>query len=236
MYYILYLGQNKKVVGGICYRPNPENKFVEIAFLAISALEQVKGFGTRLMNKLKDHCKKGRYKYLLTYADNNAIGYFKKQGFHKDIKMPKEKYKEYIKDYDGGTLMEAEIDEKIDYCNLSEILKQQKDCIVKYAQKFLNIKRKYSYNEFEEELPKKVLDINSIINNINENNNSFINIKNTEKCDSYNNTELTKEFLYVSQALKRQDGHTSNICSNAKKKKKLKTKVFYLNVKKLYKK
>ena len=81
-----------------------------------------------------------------------------------------------------------------------------------------------------------MLDINSIINNINENNNSFINIKNTEKCDSYNNTELTKEFLYVSQALKRQDGHTSNIYSNAKKKKKLKTKVFYIQCKKILKK
>ena len=32
-------------------------------------------------------------------------------------------WKDYIKDYDGGTLMEAEIDPKIDYSNLSEILK-----------------------------------------------------------------------------------------------------------------
>jgi histone acetyltransferase len=117
------------------------------------------------MNKLKDHCKKGGFKYFLTYADNNAIGYFKKQGFHKNIKMPKEQYKEYIKDYDGGTLMEAEIDSKIDYSNLSEILKQQKDCIVKYSQKFLNVKRKYTFSEFEEELKKKGLDINSFKNN-----------------------------------------------------------------------
>ena len=72
-------------MGGICYRPNPEKQFIEIAFLAISSLEQVKGFGTRLMNKLKDHCKKDGYKYFLTYADNNAIGYFKKQGFHQRV-------------------------------------------------------------------------------------------------------------------------------------------------------
>ena len=116
------------------------------------------------MNKLKDHCKKGGFKYFLTYADNNAIGYFKKQGFHKNIKMPKEQYKEYIKDYDGGTLMEAEIDSKIDYSNLSEILKQQKDCIVKYSQKFLNVKRKHTFSEFEEELIKKGLNINSFKN------------------------------------------------------------------------
>ena len=147
-------------MGGICYRPNPEKEFIEIAFLAISSLEQVKGFGTRLMNKLKDHCKKDGYKYFLTYADNNAIGYFKKQGFHKNLKMPKEQYREYIKDYDGGTLMEAEIDQKIDYSNLSDILKQQKDCIVRYCQKFLNVKRKHTYQEFELELEKKGLNMN----------------------------------------------------------------------------
>jgi histone acetyltransferase len=31
-----------KVIGGICYRPNYEQGFIEIAFLAISSLEQVK--------------------------------------------------------------------------------------------------------------------------------------------------------------------------------------------------
>ena len=31
------------------------------------------------MNKLKDHCKDQGLQYFLTYADNNAIGYFKKQ-------------------------------------------------------------------------------------------------------------------------------------------------------------
>ena len=107
------------------------------------------------MNKLKDHCKNGGYKYFLTYADNNAIGYFKKQGFHKNLKMPIEQWKDCIKDYDGGTLMEAEIDEKIDYSNLSEIIKEQKKCIEKLCNKFLNVKRKYSCQELEEASEKK---------------------------------------------------------------------------------
>ena len=187
------IANTTKVVGGICYRPNPENKFVEIAFLAISSLEQVKGFGTRLMNKLKDHCKKDGYKYFLTYADNNAIGYFKKQGFHKNIKMPKEKYKEYIKDYDGGTLMEAEIDDKIDYSNISDIFKQQKDWIVKNSQKFLNYKRKHTYQEFEDELIKKGINIDSLINK----DNNIINLNNEQNNDSKNNDdiEVTKELF-----------------------------------------
>ena len=112
------------------------------------------------MNKLKDHCKNDGYKYFLTYADNNAIGYFKKQGFHKNLKMPMDQWKDYIKDYDGGTLMEAEIDPKIDYSNLSEILKEQKKCIVKYCKKFINIKRKYTYSQIEEEANRKGIDLN----------------------------------------------------------------------------
>ena len=32
----------EKVIGGVCFRPNYEQGFIEIAFLAISSLEQVK--------------------------------------------------------------------------------------------------------------------------------------------------------------------------------------------------
>ena len=41
------------VVGGITYRPFHEQSFGEIAFCAVTASEQVKGFGTRLMNHTK---------------------------------------------------------------------------------------------------------------------------------------------------------------------------------------
>ncbi len=57
--------------------------------------------------------------YLLTYADNFAIGYFKKQGFSKEIRMPPERWKGFIKDYDGGTLMECFIHPKIDFNTVS---------------------------------------------------------------------------------------------------------------------
>ena len=55
-------------------------KFGEIAFCAITADEQVKGYGTRLMNHLKQHARDADgLTHFLTYADNNAVGYFKKQ-------------------------------------------------------------------------------------------------------------------------------------------------------------
>lgn len=55
-------------------------KFGEIAFCAITADEQVKGYGTRLMNQLKEHARDADgLTHFLTYADNNAVGYFIKQ-------------------------------------------------------------------------------------------------------------------------------------------------------------
>ncbi|KAI1781094.1 hypothetical protein F4818DRAFT_436286 [Hypoxylon cercidicola] len=40
---------------------------------------------------------------LSNYADNYAIGYFKKQGFTKEITLPKSDRMGYIKDYVGGS-------------------------------------------------------------------------------------------------------------------------------------
>ena len=67
-----------KIIGGVVYRPFYEEGFAEIAFLAITSTEQIKGYGTRLMNRLKDHVQKSGVQYFLTYADNNAIEYFRK--------------------------------------------------------------------------------------------------------------------------------------------------------------
>lgn len=83
---------DKKIIGGICYRPYNEQKFGEIAFCAISGEVQIKGYGTILMNQLKSHVQKHRLEYFLTYADNFAIGYFQKQGFSKNLSMPKERF------------------------------------------------------------------------------------------------------------------------------------------------
>lgn len=59
---------------------NCSQKFGEIAFCAITADEQVKGYGTRLMNHLKQHARDvDGLTHFLTYADNNAVGYFIKQ-------------------------------------------------------------------------------------------------------------------------------------------------------------
>ena len=45
--------RHKRIIGGICYRPYYEQRFGEIAFCAINSNEQVRGYGTALMNQLK---------------------------------------------------------------------------------------------------------------------------------------------------------------------------------------
>ncbi|BAM38941.1 histone acetyltransferase gcn5-related [Theileria orientalis strain Shintoku] len=130
-HYTFCLLKKGEVIGGICFRPYFEQRFAEIAFLAVKSTEQIKGYGTRIMNHLKEHVKKSNIEYFLTYADNFAIGYFRKQGFSLKITMPRERWFGYIKDYDGGTLMECYISPNINYLRLSDMLSQQKAIVVK---------------------------------------------------------------------------------------------------------
>ena len=117
--------QSGVIVGGITYRLFGRQQLAEIAFCAVSAVEQVKGYGTRLMDKLKGYVTKEEgCTHLITFADNNAVGYFQKQarvvcrtlaplrepalrfaadlaraaqGFSKEILMEREKWAGYIK-------------------------------------------------------------------------------------------------------------------------------------------
>ncbi len=70
-----------------------EQHFGEIAFCAVTSNEQVKGYGTRLMNHAKEFARtRDRLTHFLTYADNNAVGYFEKQGFTKEVSLPLEQW------------------------------------------------------------------------------------------------------------------------------------------------
>lgn len=119
------------VVGGITFRPYVEQRFGEIAFCAVSASHQVKGYGTRLMNHLKEYVKSRLgLTHFLTYADNFAIGYFKKQGFTTELSLPRETWEPLIKDYEGGTLMECVVHPRIDYLNTREMIASQREFVL----------------------------------------------------------------------------------------------------------
>lgn len=109
----------------------PTQGFTEIVFCALTFKEQVKGYGTHLMNHLKDYHVRNNILHFLTYADEHAIGYFKKQGFSEDIKLPRSVYQGYIKDYESATPMHCELNPKIVYTEFTSQIRRQKE-IVKY--------------------------------------------------------------------------------------------------------
>ncbi|TFK44364.1 Bromodomain-containing protein [Crucibulum laeve] len=121
-----------KAVGGICYRPFPHRGFAEIVFFATNSVYQDKGYGGMLMDYFKAHIKKiyPDMMYFLTYADNYAVGYFEKQGFSKDITLDRSVWAGYIKDYEGGTIMQCTMVRKVDYPEKAKIVAAQQEAIM----------------------------------------------------------------------------------------------------------
>ena len=88
-----------------------------------------------MMNYLKDYHVKHNTLHFLTYADEYATGYFRKQGFSTQINLPKAAYHGYIKEYEGATLMGCELNPKILYVEFSLVLKKQKEVLKKLIEK-----------------------------------------------------------------------------------------------------
>ncbi|ETO31342.1 histone acetyltransferase Gcn5, partial [Reticulomyxa filosa] len=112
--------------GGVVFRLFVEQSFCEVVFLAIQPCHQSKGFGARLMNHLKEILKEYKINHILTFADNSAVGYFNKQGFNKNVTLPKVVWHKYIKTYNSAILMECQIMDEINYCFLKEQLLRQR--------------------------------------------------------------------------------------------------------------
>ncbi|KAF8585989.1 Bromodomain-containing protein [Ramaria rubella] len=121
-----------KVVGGICYRVFEQRGFAEIVFFATASVDQVRGYGSMLMNHFKMHIKSTYpgMMHFLTYADNYAVGYFKKQGFSKEITLDRAVWAGYIKDYEGGTIMQCTMLRKVNYLETRDILAKQREAIL----------------------------------------------------------------------------------------------------------
>lgn len=122
------------MIGGICFHMFPSQGFSEIVFCAVSSNEQVKGYGTHMMNYLKDYHVKHNTLHFLTYADEYATGYFRKQGFSTHISLGKSAYQGYIKEYEGATLMGCELNPRILYVEFSLVLRKQRECVKKLVE------------------------------------------------------------------------------------------------------
>ena len=134
----LALVKDGNAIGGICFQTFLSQGFSVIVLCALTSNEKRKGYGTQLMNHLKDYHIRNGVMHLITYADNSAVNFWVKQGFRK---LPKRKtvYRGYIKEYKGATLMGCELNpgmlthsgekpfqcDQCNYsCNLAESLKK----------------------------------------------------------------------------------------------------------------
>ncbi|KAK4214561.1 histone acetyltransferase GCN5 [Rhypophila decipiens] len=119
-----------EVIGGISIREFRSRKFAEIVFCAVSSDQQVKGYGAHLMAHLKDYVRAtSPVMHFLTYADNYATGYFQKQGFTKEITLNNSIWMGYIKDYEGGTLMQCSMVPRVRYLEVGRMLLKQKETV-----------------------------------------------------------------------------------------------------------
>lgn len=89
-----------------------------------------KGYGTQMMNHLKDYHLQHKIFHFLTYADSFATGYFRKQGFSREIRLARQAYLGYIKEYEGATLMGCELYPNIIYTRFSELIAKQKQVFI----------------------------------------------------------------------------------------------------------
>jgi len=90
------------------------------------------GYGGLLMDHFKAHIRRTYpdMMHFLTYADNFAVGYFKKQGFSKEITLDRSVWAGYIKDYEGGTIMQCTMLRRLDYTATREIIAQQREAVL----------------------------------------------------------------------------------------------------------
>src|SRR5260221_7197969 len=84
------------------------------------------------MDHFKDHIRRTYpdMMYFLTYADNFAVVFFKKQGFSKEITLDRSVWAGYIKDYEGGTIMQCTMLRKVNYLERVSIISQQREAIL----------------------------------------------------------------------------------------------------------
>lgn len=120
---ILHEGQVK---GAICSRIFPVEEFIEIVFCAVDSSFQQRGYGRFVMNYLKSVVLTMDIFDILTCADNEAVEYFKKQGFNdKAINMDPKRWVGRIKDYEGVTLVHCRIYGEVDYMNFPSVIQKQ---------------------------------------------------------------------------------------------------------------
>jgi histone acetyltransferase len=126
-------------------------EFIEVVFLAVEAGLQGQGLGRLVMAFQKSVVQARSMRDILTCADNDAVAYFKKQGFNTQaIRMHPDRWIGYIKDYEGVTLVHCYLHPQIDYLRFTEkVLSAQ----FKFLERETGIRISEPIPEFREDFP-----------------------------------------------------------------------------------
>ncbi|GLA52317.1 hypothetical protein AnigIFM63604_009166 [Aspergillus niger] len=101
-----------EIIGGITFREVRHRRFAEIVFCAASSDQQVKGYGGASHGPLEGL----RQSHI--------------PSFTKEITLDKSIWMGYIKDYEGGTLMQCSMLPRIRYLEVGRMLLKQKACVL----------------------------------------------------------------------------------------------------------
>lgn len=152
---VIVKNPERRVVGGITYKLFPDAAsagFCEIVFCAVASSDQVKGFGSYLMCHLKEHIRRSfgaSVQHFLTYADNYAVGYFRKQGFTANVTLERERWAGKIKDYDGGTLMQCTLVPSVNYLEWYGMVWEQQVAMARHLHERTGMGRVYFGLKFD---------------------------------------------------------------------------------------
>jgi histone acetyltransferase len=87
---------------------------------------------------------------LITYADDTAIGFFKKQAFRFVKESPENDWFGYIKPYDGGSLMECFVYQKFRYGCFRERVREQRGMLLGRIKSYFMGERRYDLRVLSE--------------------------------------------------------------------------------------
>ena len=126
----LLVVKDGRVTGGICFRTFAARGFVEIVFCVVAHEERRHGYGTHMMNHMKEVVRQEGIYDLLVFADTSAVTYFAHQGFTTRIDLPERVWSGYIKSYQESTLMHCQINRHVpSFLRVPEMLQAQREAL-----------------------------------------------------------------------------------------------------------
>lgn len=136
----LLIVKDGRVTGGICFRTFTARGFVEIVFCVVAQEERRHGYGTHMMNHMKEIIKKEGIYDMLVFADTSAVTYFAHQGFTTRIDLPESVWNGYIKSYQESTLMHCHINKHVpSFLRIPEMLQAQREALDSFLPKGITV-------------------------------------------------------------------------------------------------